>query len=715
MASKVCAFCGLGNDDISTANCGPLLDGKLIQAHLMCMKFNSRLTQYKEELGFGGFKIQEVVNSFNAGKSYPCAKCMNVNKKERLRGSGKGASGGCAVGTCRKAYHYPCAPITEKLVRCKRNGREITFYRVWCSEKHREQDLVKLDKIVDYLSSSDEEGEPPAKAKKRTKKKGSSVTSINNSPYDSSSILNDSNASILNIMEIVPDSGSGGPSSPEKGKSVQAPLGGCVVCTSWNAFCSGIGCKLPTSTVETTSSPSKLATPTKAIPSAAPLVRAKSSTSPKLKQASVSAATQKRSRPSSGDSGSAEAAPLPMRRSPRHNSGDELSKNPQNPKPASSSEAPRRLSRKNSGESDVFGTPTPKAGDVSSDGKLSGNVSPASKRATVSALPVMIKRSSRHNSGSSETLKSKPGTASAVPVSYRRSSKRNFEDASDTIPVSNNTPPKNGDNRRLSGNPSSKSPRSEAAIPKPMDSDKTDPEDKISDSVEWALFDLLEGNSSPAENRSGDNGKGQKRKRSDEEVCGPKSNGNIELDHSGKNGGDVPAMAKRVKVAYVGDDILQPVKKSGVTAEKNSAPGSLTQSSQPNSAEKNTAPFNILTESSPRKSVEKNTAPNMTESYPSKSAEKNTAPNVFTESDPHKSAEKNTAPNILTKSSQPKSVGKNTANILTKSSPRKSAEKNIAPNILTKSSQRKSLEKNTANILTKSSPCKSVEKILLLI
>lgn len=57
---NLCFFCYLSNGKDSGV-CGRMEKSTKIWAHRKCMQYNSRLWQYDDDLGFGGFKIDLAV------------------------------------------------------------------------------------------------------------------------------------------------------------------------------------------------------------------------------------------------------------------------------------------------------------------------------------------------------------------------------------------------------------------------------------------------------------------------------------------------------------------------------------------------------------------------------------------------------------------------------------------------------------------------------
>ena len=61
---NLCFFCYLPNGKDSGV-CGRMEKSSKIWAHRKCMQYNSRLWQYDDDLGFGGFKIELAVKVRN--------------------------------------------------------------------------------------------------------------------------------------------------------------------------------------------------------------------------------------------------------------------------------------------------------------------------------------------------------------------------------------------------------------------------------------------------------------------------------------------------------------------------------------------------------------------------------------------------------------------------------------------------------------------------
>ena len=76
-----------------------------------------------------------------------------------------------------QTYHFPCAPLSERIVLKRADGSETpAFYRVWCSEKHRDKDKTSLSSKPpeDVIPpSSSEEEEEDEEENKKEKKAGS--------------------------------------------------------------------------------------------------------------------------------------------------------------------------------------------------------------------------------------------------------------------------------------------------------------------------------------------------------------------------------------------------------------------------------------------------------------------------------------------------------------------------------------------------------------
>lgn len=160
--SKICLFCGLVDEKEETSPinvqqkkvpnpCGELLKSERCYAHYRCMQYNSRLWQYDDEsMGFGGFNVDFVVDAFHETKNYPCATCLPHKGKppinNRICPNPRGASAGCAIRACRKAFHFPCAPLYEEIPKRTNSGKLVYHFRTWCSLKHKEADLKKFSK-----------------------------------------------------------------------------------------------------------------------------------------------------------------------------------------------------------------------------------------------------------------------------------------------------------------------------------------------------------------------------------------------------------------------------------------------------------------------------------------------------------------------------------------------------------------------------------------
>lgn len=174
--SALCLFCGLGNDQDQLVGagpappkkrpnpCGDLLKSERCYAHYRCMQYNSRLWQYDDEtMGFGGFNVDLVLDAFHETKNYPCATCLPLKGKpplhNRICPNPRGASAGCAIRACRKAFHFPCAPLYEEIPKKTNSGKLVYHFRTWCSQKHKDADLKKFSKEAAKDDDDDDDEE----------------------------------------------------------------------------------------------------------------------------------------------------------------------------------------------------------------------------------------------------------------------------------------------------------------------------------------------------------------------------------------------------------------------------------------------------------------------------------------------------------------------------------------------------------------------------
>ncbi|KAL8620858.1 hypothetical protein ACOMHN_047029 [Nucella lapillus] len=137
-----CRFCGKDSEIEEIAgklHAEETDSGKLITAHHRCMQYASALTQYKTD-EFGGFDVDEVEKEIKRGQKLRCSLCKLSQPK-----NSKGACCGCAVRSCRKTFHYPCAvtdpdTITKRLVVTTNKNTDskekFVYYRVFCSKEH---------------------------------------------------------------------------------------------------------------------------------------------------------------------------------------------------------------------------------------------------------------------------------------------------------------------------------------------------------------------------------------------------------------------------------------------------------------------------------------------------------------------------------------------------------------------------------------------------
>ncbi|KAL5018776.1 hypothetical protein ScPMuIL_004498 [Solemya velum] len=138
---QMCGFCRLGTEPNILKICGQfhtqkLDNGKIMAAHHKCMQYSAQLIQYKSTV-FGGFKIDKVQKEINRGKHMKCHLCKMQKKRNP-----NGATAGCAVPTCPRTFHFPCANsdkvvITKRMqVKMKESNLTRVLYRVFCCQTH---------------------------------------------------------------------------------------------------------------------------------------------------------------------------------------------------------------------------------------------------------------------------------------------------------------------------------------------------------------------------------------------------------------------------------------------------------------------------------------------------------------------------------------------------------------------------------------------------
>ncbi|ELT92557.1 hypothetical protein CAPTEDRAFT_219371 [Capitella teleta] len=164
MASSVtCGFCQRGREAQNI--CGKLWKntskkGDVVAAHHKCMQYSSGLAQYLSYPEFGGFKVKEVRKEIERGRGLKCNLCKGQKDKAMLRG----ATSGCAIKKCSQKFHFYCATqnskaFTKRMEITDHEGDNVVCYRVYCSEKHLQQDEAQMKKDrTKYRYASDSEG-----------------------------------------------------------------------------------------------------------------------------------------------------------------------------------------------------------------------------------------------------------------------------------------------------------------------------------------------------------------------------------------------------------------------------------------------------------------------------------------------------------------------------------------------------------------------------
>ncbi|RUS87024.1 hypothetical protein EGW08_005262 [Elysia chlorotica] len=114
----VCQFCL--SSEVNEVDLGPILEKNGVVAHYYCMLLSSGLIQTarpSDKSTIFGFTTEEIYKELKRGKRLSCCFCRK-----------KGATIGCCVGHCRRAFHLSCG---------RKHGTKHHFfdtYRSFCVE-----------------------------------------------------------------------------------------------------------------------------------------------------------------------------------------------------------------------------------------------------------------------------------------------------------------------------------------------------------------------------------------------------------------------------------------------------------------------------------------------------------------------------------------------------------------------------------------------------